>query len=152
MLFGNLTVTKNLKWGSKMTDEVRTDVQEKLLSGDYSCAKELTLSMFSGKWKIVILYHLGKDGIYRFGELKKLLPNASNKVLTQQLRELEQDELITRTVYPEVPVRVDYQITELGLSLIPIIDLMYEWGTQRLKQLTHVPPHNINEDAIKNNE
>ncbi|MDF2911161.1 MAG: transcriptional regulator [Sporolactobacillus laevolacticus] len=96
-------------------------------------------------------FHLGKDGVYRFGELRKLLPNASNKVLTQQLRELEQDELITRTVYPEVPARVDYQITDLGRTMIPIIDLMYEWGTERLKQITHVPPRNINEDAIKNN-
>lgn len=135
-----------------MTDVVRKDVQQKLLSGDYSCAKELTLSMFSGKWKIVILYHLGKDGVYRFGELKKLLPNASNKVLTQQLRELEQDELLTRKLYPEVPVRVDYEITELGLTLLPIIDLMYEWGTHRLKQLKHVEPRNINEDAVKKHE
>ncbi|GAY78802.1 MULTISPECIES: winged helix-turn-helix transcriptional regulator [Sporolactobacillus] len=132
-----------------MTDVVRKDVQKKLLSGDYGCAKELTLSMFSGKWKIVILYHLGKDGIYRFGELKKLLPHASNKVLTQQLRELEEDELITRTLYPEVPVRVDYEITALGQTLLPIIDLMFEWGTNRLKQLKHVAPRNINEEAIK---
>nr|WP_290443552.1 helix-turn-helix domain-containing protein [Sporolactobacillus kofuensis] len=120
-----------------------------MINGDYSCAKEFTLSMFSGKWKIVILYHLGIDGIYRFGELKRLLPQASNKMLTKQLREMEADGIISRTIYPEIPVRVDYSITDLGQSLIPIIVAMYEWGEERLKSMKQDVKFSINEEAIK---
>ncbi|MCO7176268.1 winged helix-turn-helix transcriptional regulator [Sporolactobacillus kofuensis] len=132
-----------------MTDYLRKEVKNKLINGDYSCAKEFTLSMFSGKWKIVILYHLGIDGIYRFGELKRLLPQASNKMLTKQLREMEADGIISRTIYPEIPVRVDYSITDLGQSLIPIIVAMYEWGEERLKSMKQDVKFSINEEAIK---
>ena len=132
-----------------MTDVVRKDVKQRLEDGDYSCAKELTLSMFSGKWKIVILFHLGTDGSYRFNQLMRLLPKASHKVLTNQLREMEEDQLISRKVLSDSQVQVFYEITELGQTLMPIINQMYEWGTKRIKQLQVTPSFNINEDEAK---
>lgn len=132
-----------------MTDVVRKDVKQRLEDGDYSCAKELTLSMFSGKWKIVILFHLGSDGSYRFNQLMRLLPKASHKVLTNQLREMEEDQLISRKVVSDSQVQVFYEITELGRTLMPIINQMYEWGTKRIKQLQVTPTFNINEDEAK---
>ncbi|KRN81838.1 winged helix-turn-helix transcriptional regulator [Ligilactobacillus acidipiscis] len=132
-----------------MTDVVRKDVKQRLEDGDYSCAKELTLSMFSGKWKIVILFHLGTDGPYRFNELIRLLPKASHKVLTNQLREMTEDQLISRRVESDSQVRFFYEITDLGRTLMPIINQMYQWGTDRIRQLQVIPKFNINEDEAK---
>lgn len=135
-----------------MTDVVRKDVKQRLENGDFSCAKELTLSMFSGKWKIVILFHLGTDGPYRFNQLMRLLPKASHKVLTNQLREMEEDQLISRTVSSDSQVQVFYAITDLGETLMPIINQMYAWGTDRIKQLQVTPKFNINEDEVHEEE
>ncbi|QGV05277.1 winged helix-turn-helix transcriptional regulator [Lactobacillus acetotolerans] len=135
-----------------MTDVVRKDVKQRLENGDYSCAKELTLSMFSGKWKIVILFHLGTDGPYRFNQLMRLLPKASHKVLTNQLREMEEDQLISRTVKSDSQIRVFYKITDLGRTLMPIINQMYKWGTNRIKQLQISPKFNINEGGKKDSQ
>ena len=135
-----------------MTDVVRKDVKQRLENGDFSCAKELTLSMFSGKWKIVILFHLGTDGPYRFNQLMRLLPKASHKVLTNQLREMEEDQLISRTVSSDSQVQVFYAITDLGETLMPIINQMYAWGTDRIKQLQVTPKFNINENEVHEEE
>ena len=132
-----------------MTDVVRKDVKQRLEDGDYSCAKELTLSMFSGKWKIVILFHLGTEGPYRFNQLMRLLPKASHKVLTNQLREMEEDQLISRRVESDSQVHVYYEITDLGQTLMPIINQMYAWGTDRINQLQVTPKFNINEGGAK---
>lgn len=118
-----------------MTDVVRKDVLNRLESGDYSCSKELTLSMFSGKWKLVILYHLGVEGPYRFNEFRRLLPQITHKVLTNQLREMEEDGLINRKVEAETQIKVTYSITEVGKSLMPIVLAMYDWGEERIKVL-----------------
>lgn len=118
-----------------MTDVVRKDVLNRLESGDYSCSKELTLSMFSGKWKLVILYHLGVEGPYRFNEFRRLLPQITHKVLTNQLREMEEDGLINRKVEAETQIKVTYSITEVGKSLMPIVLAMYDWGENRIKDL-----------------
>jgi len=84
--------------------------------------------MIGGKYKALILWHL-VDGTRRFGELKRLIPQTTQKMLTQQLRELEADNLITRTVYPVVPPKVEYSLSDLGRSLKPILDAMRNWGT-----------------------
>ncbi|MCT3543683.1 transcriptional regulator [Lentilactobacillus buchneri] len=118
-----------------MTDSVREAVQEKLANGIFNCPKELTLSMISGKWKINILYHLGTDGPYYFYELQKLLPAASRKAITAKLKELVEDGLVNRKPLKTVPVKVQYSITPLGKSLMPIIDAMLKWGQQRLDDL-----------------
>lgn len=92
-----------------------------------TCPVETTLTLISDKWKVLILRDL-LPGTKRFGELKKSIGHVSQKVLTAQLRQMEQSGLLTRTVYPEVPPRVEYSLTELGYSLKPILDAMFTWG------------------------
>ena len=94
-----------------------------------ACPVETTLTLISNKWKVLILRDL-MPGTKRFGELKKSVGNVSQKVLTAQLREMEQSGLLIRTVYPEVPPRVEYTLTELGRSLKPILDAMWNWGEE----------------------
>lgn len=97
-----------------------------------NCPVDATLNLIGGKYKSLILWHL-IDGTLRYGELQKLIPQATPKMLTQQLRELELDNLLQRTVYPIVPPKVEYSLTELGLSLRPILTAMYRWGTGYMK-------------------
>ncbi len=92
-----------------------------------ACPVETTLTLISSKWKILILRDL-MPGTKRFGELKKSIGEVSQKVLTAQLREMETDGLVRRTVYPEVPPRVEYTLTALGRSLKPILDALWDWG------------------------
>ena len=92
-----------------------------------ACPVETTLTLISSKWKVLILRDL-LGGTKRFGELRRSVGNVSQKVLTAQLREMEDSGLVTRTVYPEVPPRVEYALTELGQSLRPILDAMWNWG------------------------
>lgn len=92
-----------------------------------ACPVETTLMLISDKWKVLILRDL-MPGTKRFGELKKTIGSVSQKVLTAQLRQMEDSGLLTRTVYPEVPPRVEYTLTELGYSLKPVLDAMWAWG------------------------
>ncbi|ALQ40067.1 MULTISPECIES: winged helix-turn-helix transcriptional regulator [Fusobacterium] len=92
------------------------------------CPVELTLLLISNKWKILIIRDL-LEGTKRFSELKKSITNISQKVLTSNLREMEENELLTRKVYPEVPPRVEYTLTDIGYSLKPLLDDMDKWGT-----------------------
>ena len=93
-----------------------------------ACPVEVTLTLISNKWKVLILRDL-LPGAKRFGELKKSIGMVTQKVLTAQLREMEASGLLTRTVYAEVPPRVEYALTELGYSLKPVLDAMQAWGT-----------------------
>ncbi len=95
----------------------------------HECAVERALAIVGAKWALLILHNL-MDGPRRFGELGRLIPGATPKILTARLRELEQLGLLTRTVYPEVPPRVDYQLTRQGRTLRPIIDSLAQWGLQ----------------------
>ena len=92
------------------------------------CDVEATLSVIGGRWKPILVCHL-LDGRKRFGELRRLTPNATERMITLQLRELEADGVIARHVYAEVPPRVEYEITEFGRSLEAILVLMQEWGS-----------------------
>lgn len=94
-----------------------------------ACPVETTLLLIGDKWKVLILRDL-IDGTKRFGELKKSIGFISQKMLTQQLREMEEDGLVKRKVYAEVPPRVEYSLTEDGMSLKPILDSMWAWGQQ----------------------
>ena len=94
-----------------------------------ACPVETTLMLIGDKWKVLILRDL-MDGTRRFGELKKSIGTVSQKVLTAQLRDMEEKGLLTRKVYAEVPPRVEYTLTETGCSLKPVLDAMWAWGAE----------------------
>lgn len=96
------------------------------------CPVSITLDLIGGKYKSLILWHLA-EGKLRFSQLSKLIPQATPKMLTQQLREMESQHLINRTVFPVVPPKVEYSITDLGNSLMPVLAAMRDWGSAFLK-------------------
>jgi len=97
---------------------------------EYGCAVELAIDVIGGRWKPLILYHL-RGGTRRFGELRRLLPTISQTVLTRQLRELENDGVVSRKVYPVVPPRTEYSLTPSGAELLPALDLLWKWGHKK---------------------
>jgi DNA-binding HxlR family transcriptional regulator len=97
-------------------------------TGEYNCPMTKVLRIIGGKWKLLILNAILLECPKRFGALKKKMPDITQATLTTQLRELERDGIILRTVYAESPPRVEYKLTELGLTLVPIIELLNEWG------------------------
>lgn len=97
-----------------------------------TCEIEVTLKMIGGKYKPIILYYLIENGVKRFNEILSFLNNVPQKTLTNQLRELEYDGLINRRIYPQVPPKVEYSITPKGLTLLPILELMCEWGEKNI--------------------
>ncbi|SRR5579883_546288 len=99
----------------------------------YGCSVEAALDVIGDKWKGVILFHL-LDGTKRFNELRRLIPSVTQRMLTLQLRELENDQIITRTVYPQVPPKVEYSLTEFGQSLRPILFALREWGAKIMER------------------
>ena len=98
------------------------------------CPVETTLTLISDKWKVLILRDL-MNGTMRFGELKKSIGHVTQKVLTSQLRQMEESGLLSRKVYAEVPPRVEYTLTDVGYSLKPILDAMWTWGENYKKSL-----------------
>jgi len=97
--------------------------------GKLKCSIEYTLSIIGGKWKTVILWHLGVDGTHRYNELRKLMPGITHKMLSQQLDELEKVGLINRIQFNEIPPRVEYSLTEKGETIMPVLKAMHDWGT-----------------------
>ncbi len=104
---------------------------------EYACSFEFTLYLVSGKWKGLVLWYL-RDETLRYGELKKILGKITQKMLTQTLRELEKNQLITRKVYPVVPPKVEYTITKNGKKLIPIFEQLQAWGDEVGMQIGEV--------------
>ena len=98
-----------------------------------ACPAETAISLLGSKWKLLILRELFK-GMRRFGELARSVPGISQKMLTQQLRKMEEDGLVSRKIYPEVPPRVEYSLTGIGSSLKPVLDAMHKWGTKYVMQ------------------
>ena len=103
--------------------------------GPYICGIDAAMDVVSGKWKSLILWELDAHGVRRFGELRRGLPGVSEKMLVQHLREMEQDGLIHRRVYGEVPPRVEYSLTEDGRSLNAALAPLGSWGTARARRL-----------------
>lgn len=101
--------------------------------GHYRCTMEATLDVIGGKWKGVILWHM-RERTLRFHELARLMPSVTPKMLTQQLRDLEAHGLVLRTVYPVVPPKVEYALTEVGRSLLPVLDVMCAWGKEYMER------------------
>ena len=108
------------------------------MTNNAHCPVEATLELIGGKYKALILWHLSEQTL-RYSELKKLLPNATAKMLTQQLRELEAHNLIHREVFAVVPPKVEYSLTELGRSLMPILVSMRDWGSSYLRKKSIEP-------------
>ena len=103
-----------------------------------NCPVEATLDLIGGKYKALILWHLS-DGKLRFSELRQRISKATPKMLTQQLRELEAQALVHREVYPVIPPKVEYSLTETGLSLMPILVAMRDWGAEYLRSKDQEP-------------
>ena len=108
-----------------------TEAVEKNTALNYQCPVTATLRVIGGKWKPIILFMLS-GGTKRFNELKRYMPDVTQKMLTQQLRELEADEIIVRKVYAEVPPRVEYSLSEKGITLKPLLTQMSKWGQQHV--------------------
>lgn len=106
----------------------------------FACPVEFTLDVIGGKWKGVLLYHM-MDSTVRFNEFRRICPSITQRMLTLQLRELEEDGVVHREVYHQVPPKVEYSLTEFGRSLIPIIKLMRDWGLeyQAKQQISESP-------------
>lgn len=112
----------------------------------YNCPVELTVEVVGGKWKSRIMWHLSK-GTCRYGELRRLIPEITQKMLTQSLRELEEDGLISRVVYQEKIPRVEYYLTEYGETTTPLLQLMSEWGkNHRLREKEIQDRRELHED------
>ncbi len=92
---------------------------------------ETVLRMLEGRWKMVIIFHLFARGTLRFSELEKAIPGVSQKMLIQQLRDLERDGIVRRTVYPQVPPKVEYDLTQWGQAMCPALDSLLEWAAAR---------------------
>lgn len=101
---------------------------------DHSCPIEHTVNLIGQKWKVLIIRNLFNNGTQRFVELSKGIQGISQKMLTQQLRQLESDGIICRTVYPEVPPRVEYTLTDTGMTLEPVLEAMNHWGKAHMAQ------------------
>jgi DNA-binding HxlR family transcriptional regulator len=116
---------------------VKTQARE--TARQYNCPVEAALDVIGGKWKVLILCWL-KEGVHRFGELRRRIPGISERMLTQQLRELEQDGIVHRKVYPEVPPKVEYSLTEFGETLRPLMGTLCKWGEKHLDRIARRQP------------
>jgi DNA-binding HxlR family transcriptional regulator len=103
--------------------------------GPYFCGIDAAMDVVSGKWKSLILWELHQHGVRRFAQLRRGLPGVSEKMLVQQLREMEEDDLVRREVFPEVPPRVEYALTEHGVSLNEALSAFGEWGAERMRRI-----------------
>ncbi len=100
---------------------------------DYHCALDITMSFVGGKWKTVVLWYL-RNGKKRFSELKAHIPDITDKMLSLQLRALEKDGIVQREIFPEVPPKVEYKLTEEGRTLIPVIEAIARWGREKAER------------------
>jgi DNA-binding HxlR family transcriptional regulator len=114
----------------------------------YNCPVELTVEVMGGKWKSRIMWHISKKS-YRYGELRKLIPDITQKMLTQALRELEEDGLIARNIYDEKIPRVEYYLTEYGQSTTPLLELMSKWGSSHRQRINEMDAEAGNEEEVR---
>jgi DNA-binding HxlR family transcriptional regulator len=98
------------------------------------CPVRPALDVLGGKWKPIVLHHLIHDGTLRFGQLRRFLPDATQKMLTQQLRELERDGIVARKVYHQVPPKVEYSLTAYGRTLVPVMAELCKWGRKHRRR------------------
>ncbi|MET7141193.1 helix-turn-helix transcriptional regulator [Xanthomonas sp. PPL139] len=108
-----------------------------MANATFSCGLEAALSVLGGKWKPLILYHLAKH-VHRYGELRRAIGGVTDKVLIQQLKELERDQVVARTDFQEIPPRVEYALTPFGQSLAGALAGLCEWGTQHMQMVERI--------------
>jgi DNA-binding HxlR family transcriptional regulator len=108
----------------------------------YSCGLEAALEIVGGKWTVLVLWNLAQ-GSRRFGELRRLVPGISEKMLIQTLREMQEDGIVTRRDYQEVPPRVDYSLTAFGKSLTEVLRPLCEWGTKHMTRIANRAVHQV---------
>ncbi len=120
--------------------------ENKVSCSNYRCEIELTLEILSGKWKALIIWNLHLHETIRYNEFRRLIPSVTQKMLTQQLKELEKYGIISRKVYPSVPPMVEYSLTETGLELIPILEAMDEWGKKYVEIYNNIVTQRENAD------
>ncbi len=108
--------------------------ENKISCSNYQCEIELTLEILSGKWKALLIWNLHLHTVLRYNEFRKLIPSITQKMLTQQLKDLEKYGILSRRVYPSVPPMVEYTLTQTGQELIPIMEAMDQWGKKYVKQ------------------
>lgn len=109
----------------------------KTITSDITCPMSLGINVLSGKWKLQILWNIYTKKTMRFNELQRTLGNITTKTLTEQLRELEEQRIIKRNVYPEVPPKVEYSFTEIGQTLEPVLKSLCDWGKQYLSKINN---------------
>ena len=110
-------------------------MNQKNAACDFGCPVEAALAVIGGKWKGIILYHLRSD-VRRFNELRRLIPNVTQRMLTKQLRELEADQIIHRKIFQEIPPKVEYSLTDFGLTLTPILQTIQAWGIEYIEKIS----------------
>ncbi len=110
------------------------DRNNKVSCSKYRCNIEITLEIIGGKWKSLLLWELHQHSVIRFNEFRRLIPEITQKMLTQQLKSLEGNSIIKKKIYPQVPPMVEYSLTDLGLDLIPILESMDKWGKVYIKK------------------
>ena len=102
--------------------------QNKVHCNNYTSEIEITVEILSGKWVVLLLTHLGEEKVVRFNEFRKVFPDITQKMLSQQLKKLEVNKVIEKKIYNEIPPKVEYSLTKEGDKLIPLLDAMQEWG------------------------
>lgn len=113
------------------------DRLNKVSCSSYRCEIEVTLEILCGKWKALILWNLSIHKVIRYNEFQRLIPGITQKMLSQQLKDLEKNGLVDRTVYPEIPPMVEYSLTQVGEELIPILEAMDKWGKNFVNNYMH---------------
>jgi DNA-binding HxlR family transcriptional regulator len=113
-----------------------------------TCEIEVAFGVIGGKWKPMIIWFLGELGTLRFGEIQHLIPEITHKILTKQLRELEENDLIQRKIYSQIPPKVEYTITNKGRDVLPILDMMCNWSTKN-KHFDYELTYNLCEEDFK---
>lgn len=108
---------------------------DKRKASNFHCSVEATMAVLGGKYKAIIIWHLNVSGVMRYNEIQKAIPQATAKMLSQQLKEMEADGLVHRKLYPVVPPKTEYSLTEQGKTLVPIVNSMSDWGHDYFKDL-----------------
>ena len=128
-----------------ISDKIKLDTK----SYDIICPMEFAMTQISGKWKLIILWHIYQNKVIRYGELKRSVSKITDKMLSNQLKELVRDQIIHKQVYQEIPLKVEYSLTAYGESLIPIMKMLYRWGEEYISKVHNSSGEECEESSYK---